>query len=73
MLWIDPATGETRAHGTIQLERSESILFGPFITQGDRVWCCFAYAPANGASTAENEIRIIELSPDKPALPGEGS
>jgi hypothetical protein len=70
-LWIDPATGETRAHGTVPLEKNQPFLFGPMVVRGDRTWCCFGYGAANDNPAAENPKRIIELRPDKPALVGE--
>ena len=31
-LWIDPASGQTRAHGLMPLDKSQPILFGPIAT-----------------------------------------
>ena len=66
-LWIDPATGETRAHGPVAMEKNQQFFFGPIAARGDRTWCCFGY----GATNDENPKRIIELQPGKPALPDE--
>ena len=71
-LWIDPATGQTRAHGLTPLEKNQPVLFGPIATRGDRTWCCFGYGPRNDSPTAENFKQIIELRPGKPAVADEG-
>jgi len=70
-LWIDPATGETRAHGPVPLDKNQPFHFGPIVARGDRTWCCFGYGAQNDSATAENPKRIIELRPGKPALAGE--
>ena len=70
-LWIDAATGQTRAHGLVPLEKNQPIFFGPMAARGDRTWCCFGYGAQNDSPTAENPKRIIELRPDKSAMSDE--
>ena len=65
--WIDPATGQTRAHGLLPLEKNQPIFFGPIAARGDRTWCCLGYGP-QGES---NPKQIMELRPGKPAEAGE--
>jgi outer membrane protein assembly factor BamB len=70
-LWIDAATGRTRAHSVTMLERKEPVMFGPILASGDRLWYCFGYG-SNGPPSAENDKRIIELRPGSPAVADEG-
>jgi outer membrane protein assembly factor BamB len=69
--WLDMATGQTRAHSTIALEKNQPFFFGPMAARGDRLWCYFGYGAANDSPTAENLKRIIELRPGKPAAADE--
>jgi hypothetical protein len=71
-LWINMATGQTRAHGALPLEKNQPIFFGPIAARGGRTWCCFGYGVSNDSPTAANPKRIIELRPGKPAVAGEG-
>ena len=71
-LWIDMTTGETRAHGSLPLDKNQPIYFGPMTSYGDRTWCCVGYGAANDSPTTPNPKRIIELRPGKPAVEGEG-
>jgi outer membrane protein assembly factor BamB len=70
-LWIDMATGQTRAHGSVALEKNQPIFLGPIAARGDRTWCCFGYGAANESPAAANSKRIIELRPGKPAVADE--
>jgi outer membrane protein assembly factor BamB len=70
-LWIDPATGQTFAHGPAPLEKNQPVFLGPFATHGDRIWCCFGYGASNDSPKAENHKRIIELRPGSPAIADE--
>ena len=70
-LWIDPATGETRAHGTTPLAKNQPVYFGPIAARGDRTWCCFGFGAPNDSPTAENPKRIVELRPGGPAVADE--
>ncbi len=70
-LWIDPATGQTRAYGATLLAKNQPVLLGPIAARGDRTWCCFGLGAANDSPTAENPKRIVELRPDKPAVADE--
>jgi outer membrane protein assembly factor BamB len=72
IIFLDPATGRTRAHSTLSLERKQPKFVGPIVTRGDRTWCCFGYGAADDSPTAENDKRIIELRPGKPAVDDEG-
>jgi hypothetical protein len=69
-LWIDPATGQMRAHAPQPLGKDQPVLFGPMIARGDRTWCCFGYGVRDN-SVKENPKQILELRPGKPALPDE--
>ncbi len=71
-LWIDPATGQTRAHGSVLLEKNQPVHFGPIAVRGDRSWCCFGYGPQGDSPTAENPKQIVELRPGKLAAADEG-
>jgi hypothetical protein len=70
-LWINSATGQTQAYGSVPLEKNQPIHFGPFASRGDRTWCCFGYGVANDSATAENPKRIVELRPGAPAITDE--
>ena len=70
-LWIDGATGQTRAHGTMPVDRNQANFFGPIAARGDRIWCCLGSGVRNNSPTAENLKRIIELRPGQPAAAGE--
>ncbi len=64
-LWIDAATGRTRAHSQIPLEQNQPMVFGPMAAGGGHIWCCFGYS-AKGESTSVK--RILELRAVKPAV-----
>ncbi len=52
-LWIDPASGQSRARGLVPPCLNQPVFFGPIVTRGDRTWCGFGYLSENLASKAK--------------------
>ncbi len=65
LVWIDPATGRTKARTALEALKHERPKFGPLLTVGDRRWAFFG----RGEQDATRDI--VELTPKGAALTSE--
>jgi len=71
LLWIDAATGQTKAHRIIPLTYRDPLLLGPIVASGNRAWCCSNRAIEGDLKPGTSGVQIFALEPSGPAIQGE--
>jgi outer membrane protein assembly factor BamB len=71
LLWIDAATGQTKAHSLLPLASRDPLALGPIVVGGDRAWCCGNRDLEGNAQPGAPGMRIFALRPSGPAREGD--
>jgi len=71
LLWIDAATGETKAHSLLPCAGRNALTLGPIIASGDRAWCCQGGRTEAKPKPGGNGISISVMLPTGPAVEGD--
>jgi outer membrane protein assembly factor BamB len=71
LLWIDGATGETKAHSLLPLTSRDPLMLGPIVVGGDRAWCCHGRGIEGDSKPGGNGMRLSTMQPAGPALEGD--
>ncbi|MEI8371217.1 MAG: PQQ-binding-like beta-propeller repeat protein [Planctomycetota bacterium] len=72
LLWIDAASGKTKAHSLFpSTNPASAVTLGPILVSGEQVLCCQGSGNKIGAKQAGNNTRISTMQSTGPALEGD--
>jgi len=72
LLWIDAATGETKAHSLLPLTTGrEPLTLGPIMVSGDQAWSCGGRGIEGDLKPGGTGMRISTMQPAGQAIEGD--